>query len=997
MKGHKRHLLLGFIVLIGLPLFAIGNKAHTNPSMQIMQPSSVANSLGEFSEIPIDLYTGRTNINIPLFTITHNDIEVPVSLSYHGGGIKVDDECGIVGLGWTLNASGVVSRIVRGMPDELYQQGIVAGYNRLNDFRCIGSNNHFREFINKMKARNNEGDPNGIVSQPDATELDLLQWMEEYGKLYDEGHFDTSPDNFTFAVQGLYGAFVNGKLSQKQSNIGCRITQNTNGFQITDANGLTYLFNDIEQQYYPYKVATDLWLQNWNDIEQQKFLYNSAWWLSSIQSAAGDIVTFDYQLVKQRHRTPNNYAYTQYEYRTSDDSFKYDCNFISPHNYFLDTVLHQHKLLNEINTPNSRLLFHHSPSISAVTAAYRIDSISLYAKISNSDTLIERYIFTYSENSSRSKLTSITHRGRTGQTQRYIFSYHASYSIGGDEKDHWGYYAPNSKGTFPDMNYRGIIPQGELHDRASSRHADNIYATNNMLASITYPSGLEIKLTWEPHDYSQLSWVGMQAPTEYNLSDVSAFHVGGVRIKNIEYYEKNKLLMKKEYTYVDSLGRSTGVLSYPPRYASLYRILKHTYVSNPSGMGTSGFVYDEPYLLVLRSNGLPYTLNGGGHIEYKLVTEVTVASHLSGQTYAPMNKTEYYYSTSATANCSDIDDTDYENFIPSDMLQLTSQKHKRGHLWKKVEYSDEHKTTFYNYEILEQRDVETTTGALFPIADFQQFNYNYYNNNGSINPYKNFGIVKYRVIPYNKRLTSQSTSGEITNTYHAYTYATNSYSAALNADMPITHTFVTSEGDTLVEHFTYLPSTNKVQQCITTKQGIVVDGYKLCYDDAYRVIKKYTPLLSPTSLPSTANITWDLLETYNYDQAINKIVEVINHKTNLTTTYLWSYGGQYPIAEITNATFATIKNKLGETRIKQLQQSYTPDLSTVNHLRTQLPSASINTMTYEPLVGMTSYTDSKGYTQYYTYDDFGQIQEIYEIVNGTKNILKRFDYHIKKQ
>lgn len=997
MKNRRKY-LLWIVLLTGyIPLLAVGNKPHTNPSIQILQPSLEAQSLGDFAEIPVDLYTGRTNINIPLFTITHNDIEVPVSLSYHGGGIKVDDECGVVGLGWILNASGVVSRIVRGMPDELYEPGIVAGYNRLNDFRCIGSNNRFREFINKMKARNNDGDPNAMVWQPTTQEEDLLQWMEEYGKLYDEGHFDTSPDNFTFSVQGLYGAFVNGKASQKQSNTGCSITQSTNSFQITDANGLTYMFNDVEQQYYPYKVATDLWLQNWNDIEQQKYLYNSAWWLSSIQSSAGDLVTFDYQLVKQRHRTPNNYAYTQYVYCTSDNRFKYDCNFITPHNYFMDTVHHQHKLLKSINTPNSRLLFHYSSTTSAANAVYRVDSISLYAKKTNDETLVERYIFTYSGNDNRSKLKSIVRQGKTGQTQRYDFAYHLSCSVGEDEKDHWGYYAPNSKGTFPDMNYLNITPREIPSDRLSSRHANETYATNNMLASITYPSGLEVKLAWEPHDCSQWSEVGMQATKEYDFNETDASKVGGVRIKNIEYYDQYQLLMKKEYTYVDSFGNSTGVLSYPPRYASLYRSTIQTSVIDPSGMGSSGLIGNEPYLLALRSNGLPYTLNGGGHIEYSHVTEVTVAKTASWDSYGPMNRTEYHYCTSAMAGCSDLDDTNYNSLIPTDMLQLTSQKHQRGHLLKKVEYSDECKTTLYNYKVLEQLDVETITGALFPIADFQQFNSNSANNSGSINPYKNFGMVKYRVIPYNKRLVSQQTTGEMTNTYHAYSYATNSYSSALNADMPITHTFVTSEGDTLIEHFTYLPYTNKVTQCITTKQGHVVDAYKLEYDNAYRVIKKYTPLLSPTSLPSAENITWDLLETYNYATPINKIVEVINHKTNLTTTYLWSYGGQYPIAEITNATLATIKNKLGETQITQLQQSYTPDISVVNNLRTQLSATNINTMTYEPLVGIKSYTDAKGYTQYYEYDDFGKIQEIYEMVNGTKTVLKRFDYQIKNQ
>ena len=89
MKNHRKYLLLVVLLIGCIPLLAVGNKAQTNPAVQISQPSSNAQSLGDFAEIPVDLYTGRTNINIPLFTITHNDIEVPVSLSYHGGGVLV--------------------------------------------------------------------------------------------------------------------------------------------------------------------------------------------------------------------------------------------------------------------------------------------------------------------------------------------------------------------------------------------------------------------------------------------------------------------------------------------------------------------------------------------------------------------------------------------------------------------------------------------------------------------------------------------------------------------------------------------------------------------------------------------------------------------------------------------------------------------------------------------------------------------------------------------
>ena len=195
--------------------------------------------------------------------------------------------------------------------------------------------------------------------------------------------------------------------------------------------------------------------------------------------------------------------------------------------------------------------------------------------------------------------------------------------------------------------------------------------------------------------------------------------------------------------------------------------------------------------------------------------------------------------------------------------------------------------------------------------------------------------------------------------------------------------------------FLSIVSTNKIKQCITTKNGYVVDGYKLEYDSVHRIIEKYAPILSSTSLPTDS--IWELQETYKYNDSINKICEIVNHQTNITTTYLWSYRGLYPIAEIINATLEEVKNLITIGVIQNLQKTYSPNMNIVNNLRTLLPHANVNTMTYEPFVGMTSYTDAKGYTQYYEYDDFGQVQEIYEMVNGTKIILKRFDYQIQNQ
>ena len=1150
---NRIYLLWGILVIGYIPLFALGNKAQTNPNIQILQPSSEAQSLGDFAEIPVDLYTGRTNINIPLFTISYNDIEVPVSLSYHGGGIKVDDECGAVGLGWTLNAGGVVNRIVRGMPDELYVAGKVAGYDYLDQLNVFGLN-QFRDFISVIENKVKGVDPAAMIWRPTAQEKELLRWMQNYGILYDEGHFDTSPDNFIFSVQGLHGAFVNNKLADKQSNTGCVVSQISNGFQITDANGSIYSFRKQEKQYYPYKVNESLWLINWEDIEQDKFLYTSAWWLTSIKSIAGDSVTFHYQTIKKHRRTFGTYAYTQLLYFDEGRHEAYDCNFISPYNHFMDTVHHQYTSLTEIKAPNSRIEFHYSVTSSHAHTACPIDSILMYATCANGEELVESYEFIYNSSGNRSQLISLIHKGRTGKTKRYDFTYYSSMKPKEDERDHWGYFLKDSRGTFPDMTYLNIVPMELPKNRVSYRHASTKYADNNMLTSITYPSGLNVQLTWEPHDFSKWSKAGEAACKEYaytkeqqpiydtiirtqfelcgkqNQEDLSrelyiasnqrigldlshyfydssvwsAMHcvlnwrqdyptstpplfsihfagqkiftttldsvnvqpnyvrnqienivrnngagyykfqlsnprttlsdddgsfctlyneefnrpetmlgkipisiyeviarenpqnecnVGGVRIKSIEYNQGNNLLLRKEYSYIDSTGFSTGVLSYPPRYASSYPVCITTFEDGEQG-GADAVLNDESYGLFLRSNGLPYALNSGGHIEYEQVTEVITSKDASGNLHAPINKTEYYYRTSATAGCSDIDETNYESLIPSDMLQLTSKQHWRGHLWKKVEYSDEHRITLYNYKVIEQPKTIYFTGALFPIADFQQFRFNLKDSAGSINAYKNFGIVRYRVIPYNKQLMSIQVIGEKTKKFDTYTYNTNDYSSALNADLPVTHTYAASDDVPLVDYIVYKDNTNKISECITKKDGYIVAGYRLEYDSLYRVTEKHLARINPNDLN---DIQWDMVESYRYYQTINKIVEVINHKTNITTSYLWSYGGQYPIAEIVNATLEDVEVELTTDKILELQESYNPNMSLVNNLRDRLPNADINTMTYEPLVGITSYTDAKGYTQYYEYDDFGHVQEIYELVNGTKHILKHFDYQLKNQ
>ena len=75
-------------------------------------------SFMRYMESPISLYTGTVDVSIPLYTIEVDNIKVPITLSYHNAGAKVEEEASWVGLGWNLNAGGCIFRAIKNIPDD---------------------------------------------------------------------------------------------------------------------------------------------------------------------------------------------------------------------------------------------------------------------------------------------------------------------------------------------------------------------------------------------------------------------------------------------------------------------------------------------------------------------------------------------------------------------------------------------------------------------------------------------------------------------------------------------------------------------------------------------------------------------------------------------------------------------------------------------------------------------------------------------------------------
>jgi hypothetical protein len=123
--------------ILVLPGFDTDLKAALRSSQPgINKTSPEVSAFQAIQHAQIGHYTGKTNAPIAIASLAGKAIETSVSLNYDFGGIKVEQEAAQVGLGWSLSAGGMISRIIRGRDDfdGILRQGYSAQTN-LNTMR----------------------------------------------------------------------------------------------------------------------------------------------------------------------------------------------------------------------------------------------------------------------------------------------------------------------------------------------------------------------------------------------------------------------------------------------------------------------------------------------------------------------------------------------------------------------------------------------------------------------------------------------------------------------------------------------------------------------------------------------------------------------------------------------------------------------------------------------------------------------------------------------
>jgi hypothetical protein len=162
-------------------------------------PSPTAASLGKYGDIPVSYHTGVPEISIPIYTITQGSLSLPISLSYHSSGIKVDEVASNVGLGWSLNAGGMISRTVNGGPDEGMTGTLIGGRSPYGGWGWYKNGGILQDVMQCSATPISINDQNGNYST----------WGGCASIYYDasKGYIDTEPDLYTFNVGGSSGKF----------------------------------------------------------------------------------------------------------------------------------------------------------------------------------------------------------------------------------------------------------------------------------------------------------------------------------------------------------------------------------------------------------------------------------------------------------------------------------------------------------------------------------------------------------------------------------------------------------------------------------------------------------------------------------------------------------------------------------------------------------------------------------------------------------------------
>lgn len=489
---NNRSLLVGMVVLILIPKL-LAQSPQIYSEINVVPPSPNVASLNKFIDVPVSHYTGIPSIGIPIYTIELPQLQLPISLNYHAGGLRVEDHASWVGAGWSLSAGGSISRTLHGIPDEsdVYSKwGWLSSRasSLFNGSGAVLGDSIFSCYSTASELGSSWGDIPYIRA-------DTLA----------RGWIDSEPDVFHYSVPGGGGKFIFNRNKQVYKLDTDNFTISTHPFQssslpnypteadysweIIGPDGVTYEFTKPEKTFVQSDCGSMDTPYGGSGLDE----YQSSWYLTKM-SLNGDSIVFDYVAET-----------LTYDQRISSSlNFKVIGSGTPPsggHCYNTTTVSAWR--LSKITASNGitiDFLVQETGTRSDLTGSKKLERIN----ISKGSNYIRGYALDtdsyFGTSSNKLKLSSVVPIDENGNTENgYVFEYYnegSVPSVSSKSQDYWGFHNFSSSNSslipeYKDTNYHYNRTSG------ANRTPSLSGTQSGALKKLIYPTGGHTLLEYE--------------------------------------------------------------------------------------------------------------------------------------------------------------------------------------------------------------------------------------------------------------------------------------------------------------------------------------------------------------------------------------------------------------------------------------------------------------------------------------------------------------------